>query len=64
MIQMGLDNDATSQIADQALGGSNKWTTYPGHTFAPDTKEFNAVLATPNARGAARLLLQRREAFG
>lgn len=63
VVQMGVDNEATFRITERALAGQN-WTAYPGHTFQKDSDEFAAILATPNARGAAWLLLQRRQALG
>jgi hypothetical protein len=52
------------QIASQALGGTEKWATWPGTTFNKDSEQFAALMATPSGRGVAWLLLSHRKQLG
>lgn len=57
-------SNATMQIANQALGGTEKWGLWPGKTFSKDSEQFAALMATPSGRGVAWLLLTHREQLG
>lgn len=64
VVKCRVQNNVTDHIATQALGGLDKWKTWPGTTFAKDSQQYEALMGTPSGRGVAWLLLTRRQQLG
>lgn len=57
-------SNTTIQIGSQALGGTDKWSAWPGQSFSNDSQQFAALMSTPAGRGVAWMLLTHREQLG
>lgn len=68
IIQSDIANDATKAIVRQALGKPSTFTDWSqiedGVSWTSGDDEFKAILASPNGRGAAWLLVQHKPQFG
>ena len=63
MIQRHVTNPTTVDIVKRITEGGGNPPAWPCNVYQPNSREFAAVLATPNGQAEAWLLIQHRKAL-